>query len=101
MSIQSSMKAVEIWEKKEGQDEWGAPTQEEVLVSTIQCAINHAQGTNISKDINYSEITHIGLTSDKSLKKGQVLKTSTSTYVIDKPPNNITRLTQLYLKEVM
>lgn len=101
MSIQSSMKTVEVWEKKEGQDEWGAPTQEEVLIGAIQCAINHSQGTNISRDINYSEITHIGLTSDKNLKKGQVLKTTSNTYVIDKPPNNIARLTQLYLKEVI
>lgn len=107
MSIQSSMQTTEVWELtldeygEPKQDAWGAPTNERhKLDDDILCAINYSMASNISKDINYSEITHVGLTACRTLKKGQILKQDGQTYLIDKVPNNKARLTQLYLKEV-
>lgn len=106
MSIVSMMKTYEVWENKQVEDnkqiedKWGATTNEEVPVDTAEVTINYSSATNMQNDVRYAEVTHFGLTRNKTLKQGQILVLGNERYVIHLPPNNVARYTQLYLKEV-
>lgn len=99
MSIVSMMKTYEVWENKQVEDKWGATTNEEVPVDTAEVTINYSSATNMQNDVRYAEVTHFGLTRNKTLKQGQILVLGNERYVIHLP-NNVARYTQLYLKEV-
>lgn len=101
MSINSRMKSYNVYQAPTTQDTWGDPTGPETLVTVIQCSISTTQGTNISRELNYTEVTHLGLTTATGLKKSYILRSGSEHYVIDKPPVESTRLVQLYLKEVV
>lgn len=100
MSINSMRKTYEVWENKQIEDAWGSTTDEEVKVGTADVTINYSSATNMQNDVRYAEVTHFGLTLNKSLKQGQVLVLGSERYVIYLPPNNVSRYTQLYLKAV-
>ena len=93
-------KTYEVFENKRIEDKWGADTNEYVKVGTADVTINYSSATNMQNDVRYAEVTHFGLTLNKSLKQGQVLALGLERYVIHLPPNNVSRYTQLYLKAV-
>lgn len=99
--INRQMQKCEIWEKKEEEGKWGS-TVKDCIVGTLKIAINHISGTNIKNDLSYTEVTHLGLTKCRGLKVGQKLKTASNrVYLVEKPPNEVGRLSQVYLKEVV
>lgn len=100
MSINSMRKTYEVWENKKIPDGWGGYTEEETQVGNAQVTINHSNATQVQNDVRYAEVTHFGLTLDKTLKQGQVLVLNDERYVIELPPNSTTKFTQLYLKAV-
>nr|DAT81698.1 MAG TPA: hypothetical protein [Caudoviricetes sp.] len=100
MSINSMRKTYEVWENKQTEDKWGATINEEVKVGTAEITINYSSATNMQNDVRYAEVTHFGLTSNKTLKQNQILVLDNERYVIHLPPNNVSRYTQLYLKAV-
>lgn len=99
--INRQMQSGDVYVKESGTDEWGAPVQNEKLVGSINIAINQVNTINIKNSIEYGEITHLGLTHFKELKKGYVLRSLEKVYVVEKEPNNVARLSQVYLKEVV
>ena len=101
MSIASMRKTYEVWENTKVEDDYGNYKDEEVQVGTAEVTINHSNATNLANDVRYSKVTHFGLTLNKELKKGQVLVLDGKRYVIELPPNNVARYTQLYLREVV
>ena len=101
MSINSRMKTFEVWENKQVNDKWGATTNELVKVDTARVSISTKSTLNINKDMKYAEVTHIGLTENRNLKRNQVLCLDALRYIIYEVPNNMGRLTQLLLKEVV
>lgn len=99
--INRQMQRCEIWEEIETKSKWGSKAQES-LIGTLSIAINHISGTNIKNDLSYTEVTHLGLTRHRGLKVGQRLKTADNkVYLVEKPPNELGRLAQVYLKEVV
>lgn len=101
MSINAMMKTCEVWENKQLIDKYGNPTNEEQQVGTTSVTINQVTASNFLNEVKYAEITHFGLTRDKTLKQWQVLIADQKRYVIELPPNHATKYTQLYLKEVV
>ena len=101
MSIASMRKNYEVWENTKVEDDYGNYKDEEVQLGTAEVTINHSNATNLANDIRYSKVTHFGLTMNKNLKKDQILVLGDKRYVIELPPNNTTRFTQLYLREVV
>lgn len=95
------MKKFEVWENQNIEDNWGATTNKEVKVGTADVTINYASANQIKNDVRYAEVTHTGLTTNKTLKQGQILVLGDNRYIIHLPPNNVSRLSQLYLKEVV
>lgn len=97
------MQSCTLWKVEEGKDEWGASTNTETIIGTVNIAINHVDVANIKNAIEYGEITHLGLTDFRGLKKGYILKSfdESKRYVVEKQPNEVGRLTQVYLKEVV
>ena len=106
-------KTYEVWENKQIEDKWGATTNAEVPVGTAgattnaevpvgtaDVTINYSSATNVQNDVRYAEVTHFGLTRNKTLKQGQILVLGNERYIIHLPPNNVARYTQLYLKKV-
>lgn len=99
--INRQMQDCEIWENSGAEGKWGSTTKES-LSGTLSIAINHISGTNIKNDVYYTEVTHLGLTRYRGLKVGQKLKTADNkVYLVEKPPNELGRLTQVYLKEIV
>ena len=101
MSINAMMKTYEVWENKQLIDQYGNPTNEEQQVGTTSVTINQATASSFLNEVKYAEVTHFGLTRDKTHKQGQVLIADQKRYVIELPPNHTTRYTQLFLKEVV
>lgn len=104
MSINSMMKTYDVYEKQvsETSDPWGTtPVETEVKIGTAEITINYSSANNITNDVRYAEVTHVGLTRDKTLKKDQMLVLGDERYVIHLPPNNFSRMTQLFLKAVV
>lgn len=101
MSINAMMKTYEVWENKQLIDKYGNTTNEEKQVGTTCVTINQLAASNFLNEVKYAEVTHFGLTRDKTLKQWQVLIADQKRYVIELPPNHTTRYTQLYLKEVV
>ena len=99
--INRQMQRCTVWQKDGETDEWGAPSQDETMIATINIAINVVDTINIKNSIEYGEITHLGLTTFRDLKKGHVLRTLDKVYTVEKQPNEVTRLSQVYLKEVV
>lgn len=99
--INRQMQSCTVWQKNGETDEWGAPSQDETMIATINIAINVVDTLNIKNSIEYGEVTHLGLTSFRGLKKGHVLRTLDKVYTVEKQPNEVTRLSQVYLKEVV
>lgn len=99
--INRQMQRCTVWQKDGETDEWGAPSQDETMIATINIAINVVDTINIKNSIEYGEITHLGLTTFRDLKKGHVLRTLDKVYTVEKQPNEVARLTQVYLKEVV
>ena len=101
MSIVSMMRTYKVLENQHIVDSWGAETDEEIEVGTANVTINYSSAANVQSDNRYSEVTHSGLTFNKNLKEGQILASDNERFVICLPPNNVTRYSQLYLKEVV
>lgn len=104
MSINSMMKTYDVLEKKASANAnpWSTtPTEEEVKVGTAEVTVNYSSANNIQNDVRYAEVTHVGLTRNKALKKDQILVLGSERYVIHLPPNNFSRMTQLFLKAVV
>ena len=99
--INRQMQSCTVWQKSAGTDEWGAPSQNETMIATIYIAINVVDTIDIKNGIEYGEVTHLGLTTFRGLKKGHILKTLDKVYTVEKQPNEVTRLSQVYLKEVV
>ena len=95
------MKIYQVYELSTVKDKWGADSTEEVLKNTAEVSITYSSATSIMNDVRYQEVTHVGLTRNKDLKKGQILVLGDERYVIHLEPNNSTRLTQLFLKKVV
>lgn len=103
MSINSRMNPYEVYKTVKTIDNWGVSIETQELIGSLYCSISTTQGTNIARDINYSEVTHLGLIRCNALeiKKNYLLKDGVNTYLVDKSPIASTRLTQLFLKEVV
>lgn len=99
--INRQMQRCTVWQKDGGTDEWGAPSQDETMIATINIAINVVDTINIKNSIEYGQVTHLGFTSFRGLKKGHVLRILDKVYTVEKQPNEVTRLSQVYLKEVV
>lgn len=101
--INRQMKTVELWQLVQGYDKYNRPTKVDwEKVDTIDVAINFKEMSHKSEDIRYKESTHNGLTDYKvfDLKASYKLVADNVEYEI-KVINQITRKTQLYLKELI
>lgn len=109
MSIASDMKVTDVFNPASAYDKYGRPNKnktqfEEEPCMTIEVAINiqtnYTSNKNVTGDVRYGEVTHLGLTTCRELVKGQKLIQDEHQYIIDLVPNTRGRLTQIYLKEI-
>ena len=106
MSIMSRMKKTQVFDQASGYDGSGRPlksagTYEDEPCLEIDMSISTKSQNNNVNDVRYSEVTHVGLTTSKELKKGQKVVQGDRILIIHLQPINSTRLTQVYLKEVL
>lgn len=111
MSIATDMKRTEIYDVKVGYDKYGRPVKNSkkeyedtpscVIDMCINVQTNYTSNKNQNGEIRFGEITHLGLTTVRGLKKGQKVMQDGHTYMIDLTPNERGRLSQIYLKEVI
>ena len=71
-------------------------------IDSIEVTINFSSFNNVSNDIRFKEVTHIGLTHYKKLDNVEKYKlvNEDKEYIVTHV-NNDTRMTQLYLQEVV
>lgn len=99
--IARNMQQYEIYEIGEGFDEWGNVENVERKIGVCEMSISSLAGTNIAVDVKYSEVSHIGLTKCNTLLKDNILIAKDKRYIVEKPPTDTTRYTQVFLKEVI
>jgi hypothetical protein len=98
------MKPYELYQLVQGYDKYNRPTKQdwEPLGITIQIGINFKDTHEKSEDVRYKESTHFGLTDYKGFDERCTYKLvdDLKEYEI-KMINQVTRKTQLHLKELI
>ena len=100
------MKKAQVFDHANGYDDSGrslksAGTYEDEPCLEIDMSISTKSQNNNVNDVRYSEVTHVGLTTSKELRKGKRVVQGDQVLVIHLQPINSTRYTQVYLKEVL
>lgn len=87
--------------ENDGYDPFNTPLYKEELFKTIEMIIVPKDFKSIKDGIQYVESKHLGLTVDKSLKKGMKIKSKNGEDEFEaESVNNIARLAQITLKKV-
>ena len=100
MSVTSRMRNADVFNLMDRYDDYGRPIQTYEPFLTTTMSISYKSQQNVQSSERYSDITHVGLTTCKALKKGQKVIVDGKKYIIHLQPLNSSRFTQVYLKEV-
>lgn len=98
--INNQMKPYKLYKSSGLRDEYGELNPEPIFLRTIEIAINNKDYSNIENDIRYLKATHIGLSTDKEIKKDYIVTNGVSKYLV-KYVNPFGRLAQIILEEVI
>lgn len=98
--INNQMKQYKLYKNAGNKNEYGELTPELTFLRTIEIAINNKDYSNIENDIRYLKATHIGLSTDKEIKKDYIVTDGVSKYLV-KYVNPFGRLAQITLEEVI
>lgn len=111
MSIMSRMKKVQVFNPCSEYDAYGRPLQNsgefedapclevDMSISIKSQDASPGHQYNGSNQERYTEITHVGITTSRELKKGQKVLSEDKELIVHLEPLMQSRFTQVYLKE--
>lgn len=101
MAIENFMASYKVYENVKTKDKFGAEITTEQYIKDTIASIHMFTSNEQMQNERYAEVTHFGLTKDKTLHLGQVLQSEAGErYVIHLPVNHITPYSQLHLKRI-
>lgn len=99
--INRQNKTYEVFVRQDGLDDYGQRKSIQATSNkSVEIAITMYQQKENYTNPMYKEVTHFGLTNDKTLVEGMIVKNSNKSYNIILV-NNETKKTQLFLTEVV
>lgn len=101
MAIEDFMTSYKVYEVTHEIDVYGAELDKETYLKDTYAAIHMFDSNMHTDNQKYAEVTHFGLTKDKTLHMGQILVgPKGERYSIILPVNHITRYSQMHLKRL-